>query len=339
MFDFFYGNETEQYHYYSVPKLLFTDDKFKELSCHAKLLYGFLLDRTALSVENKWFDKEGHTYVYYKQTDAQKNLNIGKNKATAIFTELENIGLIIRQKQGQGKPTKVFVMNFTKFIGKEQNTKNEESKKATSQTPENRESENINRDSRLPKTGSLSSRKQGIKSPKNREHNNPEINKPKRGYIYQSIYQENMVEGESKRESKERMTDRNSDTELYQEKLAEAKLQISYLPLVSQEYDEEYLRLITSLIAEIYVNAITSPETTISINQVNTSIGRVAAQYQKLNSEHIVYVLDNLYATVKTHKIVNLRKYLVSCLYNAPITMDCDTDLQVTHYFYNNRKS
>lgn len=43
MFDYFYGNETEQYHYYSVPKLLFTDDKFKGLSCQAKLLYGFLL--------------------------------------------------------------------------------------------------------------------------------------------------------------------------------------------------------------------------------------------------------------------------------------------------------
>lgn len=119
MFDYFYGNETEQYHYYSVPKLLFTDDKFKGLSCQAKLLYGFLLDRTALSVENKWFDKQGRIYVYYKQSDAQNNLNIGKNKATAIFTELENIGLIIRQRQGQGKPTKIFVMNFTKFIGKQ----------------------------------------------------------------------------------------------------------------------------------------------------------------------------------------------------------------------------
>lgn len=166
MFDYFYGNETEQYHYYSVPKLLFTDDKFKGLSCQAKLLYGFLLDRTALSVENKWFDKQGRTYVYYKQSDAQNNLNIGKNKATAIFTELENIGLIIRQKQGQGKPTKIFVMNFTKFIGKQRDTASKENGKAISQTPENRESENAGRESRLPKTGSLNSTKEGVKTPK-----------------------------------------------------------------------------------------------------------------------------------------------------------------------------
>ena len=201
MFDYFYGNETEQYHYYSVPKLLFTDDKFKGLSCQAKLLYGFLLDRTALSVENKWFDKQGRTYVYYKQSDAQNNLNIGKNKATAIFTELENIGLIIRQRQGQGKPTKIFVMNFTKFIGKQRDTASKENGKAIFQTPENRESENAGRESRLPKTGSLNSTKEGVKTPKNREHNKPEINKPNGRYIYPSISLHNTDNRESDRDS------------------------------------------------------------------------------------------------------------------------------------------
>ena len=122
MFDFFYGSDSEQYQFYRVPQVLFTDDRFKSISCEAKLLYGFLLDRTSLSKKSKWVDADGKTYVFYKQENAQESLNIGKDKAVKIFVELENIGLIIRKKQGQGKPTKIYVMNFSKPVSKS-NTK------------------------------------------------------------------------------------------------------------------------------------------------------------------------------------------------------------------------
>ena len=39
MFDFFYGSDSEQYQFYRVPQVLFTDDRFKSISCEAKLLY------------------------------------------------------------------------------------------------------------------------------------------------------------------------------------------------------------------------------------------------------------------------------------------------------------
>ena len=122
MFDFFYGSDSEQYQFYRVPQVLFTDDRFKSISCEAKLLYGFLLDRTSLSKKSKWVDADGKAYVFYKQENAQESLNIGKDKAVKIFVELENIGLIIRKKQGQGKPTKIYVMNFSKPVSKS-NTK------------------------------------------------------------------------------------------------------------------------------------------------------------------------------------------------------------------------
>ena len=81
------------------PQVLFTDDRFKSISCEAKLLYGFLLDRTSLSKKSKWVDADGKTYVFYKQENAQESLNIGKDKAVKIFVELENIGLIIRKSK------------------------------------------------------------------------------------------------------------------------------------------------------------------------------------------------------------------------------------------------
>lgn len=92
MFDFFYG-DSEQYMFYRVPQILFTDDRFKTLSCEAKLLYGFLLDRTSLSKKNGWIDKSGITFVYYKQELVQKQLNIGRDKAMRIFSELEKLVL------------------------------------------------------------------------------------------------------------------------------------------------------------------------------------------------------------------------------------------------------
>mgnify|MGYP000572967915 CR=1 FL=1 len=36
---YFYGKEAEQYSFYKIPKLLFTDDYFKKISVEAKVLY------------------------------------------------------------------------------------------------------------------------------------------------------------------------------------------------------------------------------------------------------------------------------------------------------------
>lgn len=54
MFDYFYGQSGEMFSYFRVPKILFRDIKFKDLSTDAKTLYGILLDRMSLSVKNGW---------------------------------------------------------------------------------------------------------------------------------------------------------------------------------------------------------------------------------------------------------------------------------------------
>ena len=52
-FDYFTGMEAEQYSFYRVPKVLFTESCFKTLSCEAKVLYGLMLDRMSLSIKNR----------------------------------------------------------------------------------------------------------------------------------------------------------------------------------------------------------------------------------------------------------------------------------------------
>ena len=39
-FPYFYGRAAEQYAFYRIPKLLFSDERFEALSTDAKLLYG-----------------------------------------------------------------------------------------------------------------------------------------------------------------------------------------------------------------------------------------------------------------------------------------------------------
>lgn len=47
--DYFYEHESELFTFYRVPKVLFTEEPFKNMNCEAKLLYGLLLDKMGLS--------------------------------------------------------------------------------------------------------------------------------------------------------------------------------------------------------------------------------------------------------------------------------------------------
>ena len=49
--DYFYGPQAEQFSFYRLPKVLFTDPLFRSISAEAKILYGLLLDRMSLSGE------------------------------------------------------------------------------------------------------------------------------------------------------------------------------------------------------------------------------------------------------------------------------------------------
>ena len=111
-FDYFYPEQSENYVFYRTPKVLCTDERFRGLSSDAKLLYGILLDRVQLSKKNHWIDEKGHVYVYMTITSIENALGRCRQKSCKTLDELDNFGLIERYKQGQGKPTKIYVKNF-----------------------------------------------------------------------------------------------------------------------------------------------------------------------------------------------------------------------------------
>lgn len=114
-FSYFYGEESEQFSYYRIPRLLITGAQFKNLSTDAKLLYGLFLDRMGLSAKNGWYDEQGRVYIYYTLEEIMADMNCGKDKGVKLLSELDTnrgIGLIERVKQGQGRPTRIYVKQF-----------------------------------------------------------------------------------------------------------------------------------------------------------------------------------------------------------------------------------
>lgn len=122
-FDYYYGIEAEQFSFYRVPRLLIKDARFKELSSDAKLLYGLMLDRLALSIKNGWLDEENRVYIHYTLDNIMEDLGCAREKCAKVIAELDSkkgIGLIEKKRRGLGKPDIIYVKNFaTLDTGKE----------------------------------------------------------------------------------------------------------------------------------------------------------------------------------------------------------------------------
>lgn len=104
-----YGEESESFSFFRIPRALVKDKRFHDLSTDSKLLYGLMLDRMGLSLQNGWQDAEGRTFIYFTLEEIQATLACGHNKAVRLLAELEQYALIERVKQGQGKPAKIYV--------------------------------------------------------------------------------------------------------------------------------------------------------------------------------------------------------------------------------------
>ena len=115
--DYIYGEEAKYYSFVSVPKELISG-RYKSLSSNAQILYIKMLDRLSLSIKNRWNDEKGRTYIYYTLEAVMEALSCGHNTATKVLRELDcetGAGLIERVKQGQGKPTRIYIKSVTRL--------------------------------------------------------------------------------------------------------------------------------------------------------------------------------------------------------------------------------
>ena len=323
-FDFYYGKQAEQFNFYRIPKLLFTDKRFSDVSIEAKVLYGLMLDRMSLSLKNGWVDEENRVYIYFKLEDAMEFMGIGKDKGVKLFAELDyekGCGLIHREKQGFGKPAMIYVMNFNTEIADEKNEENEPVQH-TSEKPNSAEVGKIEvLTSENQKSGLLENRTIdfGKTEANNTKNNNTEISN-----IY-PIYPD-MLTPEEDGQASLRVVDELDKRKSYRQMICE---NIDFDLLVSI-YSKESVCGVVDIMLEAVCH--TGDFLQINGNAVPQTV--VKSQLLKLNHMHIGYVLECL--NNNTTKVKNIRSYILTALYNSLSTLEHYYVAEVNHDIFRN---
>ena len=344
-FDYFHDYESEQFAFYRIPKVLFTDDYFRNLSSDAKVLYGLMLDRMALSIKNRWIDEDNRVYIIFSLEQVMKYMNCGRDKGMKTLAELDTkkgIGLIERVKQGFGKPDIIYVKSFV--LKKKPEPMEPETDSGELQFDEVGNADlsqsekptcrgRKNRPNVVDKTDLSWSEKPTYRG---REYRSPEVGKTDPNDTYynntdlsdndrNNIHLINPLSEEIKRQN-----GRMDGMDVINAYTAIVKDNIDYDTLIQECRlgDQQYIDEMVELIAE-----------TISFKRENMFIGNVEYPYQfvknkllKVDSSHIQYVLECLHDN--TTKIRNVRAYLLTSIFNAPSTINHYYQAEVNHDLY-----
>ncbi len=252
-FDYFYGQQADQFSFYRIPKVLFTP-RFWNVSSDAKLLYGILLDRMSLSAKNGWLDEKGRVYIIFTIDEIKDAIGCAEKKSVKLLDELERkCGLIERKRQGLGKPNLIYVKNFISNVdnrveGQFLNCQNDNSGMVESTTPD-------------------LSKGQG----NNTDNNYTEFNDT--DPFLSSDYSGMESEG---------MRNRKQYEDYFREQLEYEILYERY------PYDRETL----DEILELILDTVTSKRKEIRIASDDKPTEVVKSKFMKLGSDHICFVMD-----------------------------------------------
>lgn len=313
--DYYYGNESEQFSFFRIPKVLFTDDHFKNLSAEAKILYGMLLDRMGLSRMNGWLDKNNRVYIVYTIDEIQKNMNCGKQKAVKLMAELDSdkgIGLIEKKRQGLGKANLIYVKNFiildeeNKFDSGTDNTvkfkkyENQTSRSMNSELQEVPKSKLQKYENQT--SGSMNNELQEVRKSKcnNTDNNNTDFSDTESNHI-------NLVK--NKPDGYDAMRNKQYYYELI-------KKNIEYDIIIINNHRADDIDNIVNIMTDI----VSLPdESTIRVNSISLPVSVIRERFMQINSMHINYILDML--NENPSDIRNIRAYLITTIFNAPTTI------------------
>ena len=289
--DYFYGQSGELFSYFRIPKALFQDNRFRQLSTDARTLYGILLDRMSLSVKNGWMDKQGRVYIIYTVREVQESLCCAEHKAVKLFRELEQIDLIERKRRGLGRPSLIYVKDFSSGLPKAQvqNCPNSNSGVAQSAVQEQPKAQVQN----CPNSNSGVAQSAVQEQPKPQanktDKNNTEMNKP--DPIHSGDIREQLGD--------------------YFHQTLEVELLLRLFP-----DDEDTIYQIVDLL----VDTCATKRRMLRIAGDDKPAEVVRSRLKKLNADHIRFVLNSL--AENATPVRNMKQYLLASLYNAPTTMN-----------------
>lgn len=317
-FDYYYGIEAEQFSFYRVPRLLIKDERFKELSSDAKLLYGLMLDRMALSIKNGWFDEENRAYIHYTLDNIMEDLGCAREKCSKVIAELDSkkgIGLIEKKRQGLGKPDIIYVKNFATLEARTEPEKQPESPANTDVSTEVRKpnfKEFDNQTSRGSET-ELAEVREPNGNYNNNNYNNMSYNNPI-NLSMQEAQEDDAMDG---------MDEVSAYIELI-------KQNIEYEHFMN--YGEWRDKALYEELFEVICEVVCVKRKTVRIAGEDYPYELVKSKFLKLDSTHLQYVIECMQNT--TTKVGNIKAYMVTALYNAPNTINHYYQQEVQHDMY-----
>ena len=291
--EYMQSKTAKAYRYLSVPKELLENPAFSGLDFGAVILFSKMLERAALSAqhEDKFTDEKGRIFIIYTVEQMEKDIRRSHPTVVKFTKQLAEIGLIEKVKQGQGKPARIYIKDFTSGDNCAQ------------------ESPDIN----LCKSENLTScsKRNELLDVKNLspiELNNRELEN-------KDLILPTFLPGDRECEVNE-MTE--ADVEELQ---ADVRSQIEYTVLCGN-YDEDLADEVVEIITETLCRD--GPEMKIGGTMFPTAL--VRKRMRSLTYEHVSYVLDNLGRAGPVH---NPHRYLLAVLFHAPAS--CNTATQAIY--------
>lgn len=128
--------------FYMLPKGLFTNPLYKDISIAAKVTYALFKDRMELSRKNGWHDDNGDIYLVYPSEQIEKDLNIAHSTASKVINELRTVGLIDTVRQGLGKANIIYIKKFEIHTSESMKSELQEVRNSYSSDTDGNETEN-----------------------------------------------------------------------------------------------------------------------------------------------------------------------------------------------------
>ena len=293
--------------YYKMSKELIKNAKYKDLSVGAKVVYMLLLDRYSLSVMNNYTDEEGRICIHYPVKELMDDLGFSRSYLSRCLTELSSWGFIEKRRRNKCLSDYIYVNELV--VSEEDNCENNIHVSEIEDVVKDGVFDEIN--DCVFKNQPMSFEDTSVVSDKV-TINKTKYNKTKENNININNNTEISVDVYPSYQS-------YSGTSISKDEIDRCKQK------VKENIDYEYLcsywdRSYINSIVDILTSTLCSRSRDIYISSQPICADKVKEQLLKLRSNHVEYVMECM--EDNSSDIKNIRKYLLTCLYNAPETIE-----------------
>jgi len=286
-----------------MPKFLF-EGEFKALSNNARVLYTLLRDRHDLSLQNHWVNEKNEVYLIFTRKNMEEMLGLSDKTVKKAVDELKNFGLIEEEHIGLNKANRIYLTSVNV----------ENTGIGETPTPESEDLRLRNRNNYDSRNGDSTIQETEILRTNDTEFNNTEFNNTDVNDI-QSINHTLL----NKVEKNDRLIEKYSLD--YIKEMLETEV------YAMDRHDNLYGEL-TNLVYDV----VNETRDTIKINGNLLPTEVVRSRFLKLTPGNLLYVIE-VFKKQPT-KVNNIRKYLITALYNSFSTLDSYYTNAVNHDLY-----